>query len=410
VVSSRVALALTLGVLGCSPGDDRYDFASGPDLGEASTGADTRASTADADTTSGASSSAEPDDASSGFADGSEGPGGSSSDGADDGPPGHGDPATDVPEFHALLEEIEGWATGTTGGLDGTIFVVDTLADAGDRSLRAALESAQAHWIVFADGLDGTIQLASTIRPGSDKTVDARGHDIRIRGGGSADPFTAMRIESQSNLVLVNLTFDDELENWDQDSEGADGLNITDSHHVWIHHCTFARWIDGAIDIRHGTGELPHHISVTWSRFSRVYQALAWTADRASFGHNVCERIRRRCIKIIDGKGHSWNNVISDWNAAAIQNAKDGAQLYSLRNMFVPGGVSAVNDRSNGGKIKNSNNHAFGTVQFVGSDDALDEEFEDDSKMLAIIDVCSDGDDGCWSDLRERIENEAGVQ
>jgi len=327
------------------------------------------------------------------------------------GDPMHGDPAADFAEFWALLDEIEGWATGTTGGIAGTVFVVDTLADDGERSLRAALESPDAHWIVFSPGLGGTIELASTITPASDKTVDARGHAIQIRSN-PADRFTAVKIEGQSNLVFVGLLFDDELENWDQDTEGADGINLTNSHHVWIHRCSFARWLDGAIDIRHDAaapGELPHHISVTWSSFSRVYQALNWTADLASFGHNSCDRVRRRCIQMIAGRGHSYDNVIADWNSSAIQNSKDGAELLSQLNMFVPGGVADVNSRVGGGTIRIVDNHAFGNVDFLGGSDAIDEDFVAQSQELARIDECDANDDACWNELRALVESEAGI-
>jgi pectate lyase len=318
----------------------------------------------------------------------------------------HGDPAADVPEFLALLDDLEGWGVGTTGGIDGTIFVVDTLDDDGPTSLRAALTSGDPLWIVFAPGLDGVIALASTIEVASNKTVDARGHAIQIR---TLRDDTGFQITGQTNIILTNLVFDDEVANWDQDSEGEDGITIHDSSYVWVHHCSFARWLDGAIDIRHDTGELSNHISVTWSRFEEDYQALNWTADRISFGHNVCDRVRRRCIQMIDGKGHSYNNVVGDWNSAAIQNSKDGAQLYSQHNMFVPGGFATVNSRVNGGKIRNSGNHSFGNVQFDGGNDALDQSFMDDSEMLAVITTCADGDDACWEDLRTTIEAQAGA-
>ncbi len=385
--------------MGGSPFDEGASgVASASVTGEGTSGAPGTVSSAAAD--DGGTSAADADV--EGGSGGDEG-----STGAPDVSPSHGDPVAGFPEIVALLDEIEGWGTGTTGGLDGTIFVVDTLDDDGPRSLRAALQSDEAHWILFADGLDGTIELAETIDVGSDKTVDARGHAIHIRSS-PQDPFTALKMVGQSNVVLANLRLDDELEAWDQDAEGADALQIHDSHHVWVHHCTFERWLDGAIDIKLDGGERTHHVSITWSRFSRVFQALNWTADRISFGHNVCDPVRRRCIQMIDGRGHSYNNVVADWDEPAIQNAKDGAELWSQRNMFVPGGPASVNSRVNGGKIRNTDPHTFGAVQFVGGNDDLDPQFMDESAMLAKLDVCDD--DACWAELRATIEAGAGVQ
>ncbi len=314
--------------------------------------------------------------------------------------------------FHDLLAEIEGWGTGTDGGIDGTVFVVDTLADQGPGSLRTALTSPEPLWIVFGDGVDGVIEFGSPIYLTSNKTVDARGHDIHIRTP-PGQTFTAFKIQSQSNLIFANLRIDDEIDNWDRDSEGADGMTIFNSHHIWIHHCSFARWVDGAIDMRfdpHLPGDLSHHISVTWSHFSRVFQGLNWTATQVSFGHNVCKRIRRRCIQMIEGRGHSYNNVISNWDDEGIQTAKSGAQLYSLRNMWDPDGVNEVDERIDGGKILNSNNYFFGNVSFRGDDDPIKESFKTDSKNLANIVKCGKTDSACWSALRQTTEQCAGVQ
>jgi pectate lyase len=320
-----------------------------------------------------------------------------------------GEPPPAMPELVSLLDEIEGWATGTTGGRDGTVFVVDTLADDGPRSLRAALTAIEPLWIVFAPGLDGTITLETTIRTASDKTVDARGHDIHIR---TRDHFTAIQIRSQSNLVFANLRLDDELADWDRDTEGADGITIHNSHHIWIHHCTFARWLDGAVDIRHDPtmpGERPSYISITWSRFERIYQALNWTADHVSFGHNHCDRVRRRCVQIIGGRAHSYGNVISEWNAAAIQTSKDGGELLSQNNIFVPAGAIEVNARVNGGRIDNRQSYTIGRVTFVGGNDDIDPTFVSESRALARLATCSAADTACWTDLRNDIESHAGT-
>ena len=83
------------------------------------------------------------------------------------------------------------------------------------------------------------------------------------------------------------------------DSEAADVNNIVDSADVWIHHMHFARWRDGAIDMRGGA----KNISVTWSRFEKIFQALNWTGSRLSFGYNYCSNVSRRCIQMIKGKG-----------------------------------------------------------------------------------------------------------
>lgn len=320
----------------------------------------------------------------------------------------HGSPVG--PELIGLLDELEGWATGTTGGAGGTVFVVDSLAEEGPRSLRAALTSDEAYWIVFAEGLEGVIQLSSTIYARSNKTVDGRGHNIQLRGDQQT---TAIRIEGQSNLIFTHLRFDDESADWDQDSEGADGITIVNSSLLWIHHCRFSRWRDGGIDMRHNPalpGGPPDRISVTHSRFDRLYQGLNWTAGRVSFGRSYCYRVRARCVKIIGGYVHSYNNVIEDWGGPEIQCAKDNGQMFSQANIFLPGDLSTlVNKRENGGKIENHGHSTVGAVEFVGGSDLVEEEWVSSSQALVSVDTCAPDDSGCWNALRTQIVGEAGV-
>src|SRR6185503_20866008 len=101
---------------------------------------------------------------------------------------------------------------------------------------------------------------------------------------------------------------------------------------------------------------------------------------------------------------HSYNNVVGDWNNAAIQNSKDGAVLFSQRNVFIPGAEPGVNSRVNGGKIATDQNHTYGSVQFLGGSDAIDQTFVTDSEALAKIESCGAQDDACWDQLRATVE------
>jgi pectate lyase len=145
------------------------------------------------------------------------------------------------------------------------------------------------------------------------------------------------------NVIITHVTLDDGWPYWETDSEGSDAIAIARSTDIWIHRCDFSQWIDGAIDISSDYPGDPHNpgieatvmserISVTWSRFARIHQALNWRADRISFGHNLCDRVAARSVQILAGAVHSYNNVIARWSKEEIQNAKDGAQLYSMRN------------------------------------------------------------------------------
>ena len=81
-----------------------------------------------------------------------------------------------------ILDDIPGYASGTVGGRDGTIYFVTNLEPSGPGSLRYGVESEEPLWILFQDGLNGTIQLDQTIYAKSYKTIDARGHQITLKG------------------------------------------------------------------------------------------------------------------------------------------------------------------------------------------------------------------------------------
>lgn len=298
-----------------------------------------------------------------------------------------------------VTDEREGWGRGATGGASGSIYHVTTLADSGPGSLREGLERSGARWIVFDHS--GTIELRSSVTVKSNKTVDGRGRQIVIKTNHEDE--TAFIIEDQHNIILLNLEFDNDWLDFDTDPspEGADAINIRNSHDIWIHHCEFLQWKDGAIDVKDGNS---YNVSVTWSRFRKIYQAMLWEGDKLSLGHNVCSaQVHARCPKIIGGKAHSYNNYIGGWGGAAIQHAEDGGQLYSQRNMFESGDNEKVNVRDDAmeDEIELDGNYAFNTVNFLGGSDSVNSNFKSQSQSNANVDTC--GTPACWTTLKNRL-------
>jgi pectate lyase len=300
-------------------------------------------------------------------------------------------------------DEREGWGGGATGGASGTIYHVTNRKDSGAGSLRDALESPSPLWIIF--DVSGTIELESTVDVKSNKTVDGRGKQIEIKT--KNDHTTAFAIHGQQNIILLNLEFDNGWLNYTTDSEGADAINIVSSHDIWIHHCEFLQWSDGAIDIKplmDGAG-IVYNVSVTWSRFRKVFQGMLWEGDQLSLGHSVCDDVFTRCPKIVGGKAHSYNNYIASWGSQAIQHAESGGQLYSQRNIFDPGGQKKVNQRNGdaSNKIELDNNEAPSNVVFDGGSNNVDATFKAQSQSNANVDVCSTS--SCWTALKDRLLN-----
>ncbi|MFZ9886133.1 MAG: hypothetical protein ACO3JL_01420 [Myxococcota bacterium] len=323
----------------------------------------------------------------------------------------------------AILDDIPGFGAGTVGGRDGALYTVTGLHDAGPGSLREALESEEPLWIVFAPGLNGILDMQNAMRVRSFKTVDARGHDITLRA--TADWNGGLRIgvagePGVEHVVLLNLKFDGMWPNYTQDGEGDDGINIrNDTHHVWIHQCSFTNWIDGAIDAKVDAGfTLPHHITISNSFFTKTHQPLAVAIDFLTFARNHCTDVTKRCIQLNDGgRAHMVNNVIENWRAVSIVAPRDGAQLLVDHNLFKPGpdcdavGNPLREDTDEYGRWQNEKNHwrlSWGWVAFKEASSVDGSVFSAARDTYAPV-QCGPWDYDCWDALFEQVVAEAGA-
>lgn len=346
-----------------------------------------------------------------------------------------GDP---VPaEMASIVDDIPGFASGTIGGRDGTIYVVNTLDDAGPGSLRMALESDSPLWIVFADGLNGTILIESRIFVRSFKTVDARGHDITLQAvrdrtvtdlslgwdntslsiGWPGDRSSEVR-----DIVFLNLTFDGSWPHPDDDGEGADGLHLRNhAHNIWVHQCTFRDWIDGAIDARKdevsGYDTQPYNITISSSHFYDIHQGFLLEANNVTFARNHCDNLNTRCVKSVDGTAHMINNVVRNWRRAEVVFAKGDAQILVDHNIFEYGSDSdEPGQAEDGGRLQDVHNVRYPGLDFNLRDNgSVDADFKAAAQAAYGLDRKVDCehdpvDTGCWNALYTTILEEAGVQ
>jgi pectate lyase len=235
----------------------------------------------------------------------------------------------------ALLDEAEGVSrrrTGfgerATGGRDGCLYRVTTLADKGAGSLREGLEQDGALWIVFE--VDGDIMLDSNLHPRSNKTIDAGGSDITIKNYG-------LTIDGRENLIIENLAFEGNLEV--DDSDDADAITIRNSSVVWIDRCEFSPYRDGLIDVIEGSTD----VTVSWSKFSehnRVMLLGASASDtedqdmRVTLHHNWFYQTEQYNPRIRFGRVHMYNNLLDGWKSYGAA-ASYYSQLYSEQNVYI---------------------------------------------------------------------------
>ena len=324
------------------------------------------------------------------------------------------------PSYLDILDDVPGWATGTYGGRDGEVYTVTTLDFSGSGSLKEALESDAPLWIIFSPDLNGEILLEEVISVKSFKTVDARNHQITLK---AIPEETGLRFGDQNQegieqVIFLNVTFDGGWDDYREDAEGRDGINIRNgTHHVWIHQCTFFHWSDGAIDAKTDDGyPLPHHISITNNLFTRIHQPLAVAIDRLTFARNHCLDVTKRCIQVnFGGTAHMINNVIEDWRSREIIAAKDDAQLLVDNNMFAPGresdvaGAALKEDTDERGRWQNENSHMYGGWVSFQRSSLIDTSLYTEARRMYEPDICEIFDLGCWSMLYEQVVRDAGA-
>ncbi|MCS7119760.1 MAG: PKD domain-containing protein [Nitrososphaerota archaeon] len=223
-----------------------------------------------------------------------------------------------------LLEEREGFGRNATGGLNGRVYRVTTLADSGPGSLREAASTSEPLWIVF--DVSGTIELKSTINVRSNKTIDGRGAEITITGYG-------LKISKASNIIIVNIRFDTAA-NVDIDALSID----SNSRDIWVHHCDFTNYSDGALDITNQSTD----ITISWCRFWNHDKVMLIGNDpgktgdaiiRVTLHHNFFFRTVQRTPRLRFGKVDAYNNYYFGWQSYAIGVAM-GGQVLAEANIF----------------------------------------------------------------------------
>ncbi|CAI5504944.1 unnamed protein product [Closterium sp. Naga37s-1] len=251
-----------------------------------------------------------------------------------------------------LASCVEGYATGTTGGAKGRIYLVTSNQD--DRinpkpgTLRYGATRAEPLWIVFDNDFDFS-GLDAEIIVYNDKTVDARGRKVTMGNG------PCMAIEFSHNVIVHGMAFKNCKNRVGATSltTGPDntvsgrnylngyGLYIYASHHVWVDHCSFDYADDTHIDIVAASTA----ITVSNCYFTNQDKVIlmghddAYSADRAmrvtvmlnKFGPNLSERLPRGRF----GQFHVVNNYYPNgWGIYAIGGSADPTFL-SEGNYFV---------------------------------------------------------------------------
>jgi pectate lyase len=242
----------------------------------------------------------------------------------------------------------EGFGTRTRAGRGGRVFVVDSLADSGPGTLRAALSDEAPKTIVFRVG--GIIELESLLfiahpfvtiagqtAPGDGivlknfgivvTTNDVLVQSIRVRPGNKGD----IRPEHNDAIAILGPT------------GGAKG-----AYNVVIDHVSASWGEDEVVSTWFG----PHDVTISWSIVSealnrsrhpkRTHSAgllVGDHSDRVSVHHNLVAHNAFRNPLIISGGTHDViNNVVYDWGNLVTEIVDDdAASVNVVGNWYKPG-------------------------------------------------------------------------
>nr|DAD48813.1 TPA_asm: hypothetical protein HUJ06_018750 [Nelumbo nucifera] len=226
-----------------------------------------------------------------------------------------------------------GFGRDALGGKGGQIYVV---TDSSDRdpvnptpgTLRYAVIQNEPLWIVFSGNM--MIRLKQELIVNSFKTIDGRGANVHIVGGG------CITIQYVSNIIIHNIHIHHCVPSgeanvrsspthygWRTKSDG-DGISIFGSRKIWIDHCSLSYCTDGLIDAIMGSTGITisnnyfsHHNDVMLLGHNDEYPldiGMQVTIAFNHFGEGLVQRMPR-CRR---GYIHIVNNDFTQWQMYAI--------------------------------------------------------------------------------------------
>lgn len=241
-----------------------------------------------------------------------------------------------------------GWASvsangqdGTTGGAGGAVVTVSTMADL---IYYCGLTDP---YIIQVDGIIPVTPKGRHIAVRSNKTIVGLGANSGIYEGGFSVG------NNQKNIIFRNLTISDTYVegDWDGKTQDWDGIQIKGTcSHIWIHHCTFLRQGDGAVDITNGA----NYITISYTKFGENNKAsLIGSSDtdthtdkyKVTIHHCWYNETTQRHPRVRFGQVHLFNNYYYNMGGYGREmgyaNSNGygigigvSAQIYSEKNYF----------------------------------------------------------------------------
>nr|XP_023902028.1 probable pectate lyase 5 isoform X2 [Quercus suber]POE48565.1 putative pectate lyase 5 [Quercus suber] len=232
-----------------------------------------------------------------------------------------------------LAECAAGFGKNAAGGKDGQIYVVTDPSDNDavnpkNGTLRHAVIQDEPLWIIF--DRDMVIKLKVELIMNSYKTIDGRGANVHITGGG------CITIQYITNIIIhgINIHECKPAGNTNvRSSPGhfghrgvsdGDAINVFGSKHIWVDHVTLSNCDDGLVDVIKASSL----VTISNNLFTQHDKAILlghsddYTADKSmkvtiAFNH-FGEGLTQRLPRIRHGYVHVVNNDYTKWKMYAI--------------------------------------------------------------------------------------------
>ncbi|OMO81804.1 Pectate lyase/Amb allergen [Corchorus capsularis] len=226
-----------------------------------------------------------------------------------------------------------GFGQYALGGKGGEYYIVtdssdDDAVNPKPGTLRYAVIQPEPLWIVFPSNM--LIKLKQELIFNSYKTLDGRGANVHITGGG------CITLQYISNVIIHNIHIHHCYQSgeanvrsstthygWRTKSDG-DGISIFGAKDIWIDHCSLSHCKDGLIDAVMGSTGITisnnffsHHNEVMLLGHSDDYEPDSGMQVTIAFNH-FGEKLIQRMPRCRRGYIHVVNNDFTQWEMYAI--------------------------------------------------------------------------------------------
>ncbi|KAF9680228.1 hypothetical protein SADUNF_Sadunf06G0099500 [Salix dunnii] len=226
-----------------------------------------------------------------------------------------------------------GFGQYAMGGKNGEYYVVtdssdDDAVNPRPGTLRYAVIQPQPLWIVFPSNM--LIKLSQELIFNSYKTLDGRGANVHITGGG------CITLQYISNVIIHNIHIHHCVQSGNANVRSSpshfgyrtksdgDGISIFGSKDIWIDHCSLSHCKDGLIDAVMGSTGITisnnffsHHNEVMLLGHSDDYLPDSGMQVTIAFNH-FGEKLVQRMPRCRRGYIHVVNNDFTQWEMYAI--------------------------------------------------------------------------------------------